>query len=65
MNKAEFLELFKQCVEDGNIVIGLEKGYEYHNYLDIYPRVIIKNIDNEEVYDSKSDLKDMGITINK
>lgn len=63
MDKEKFLEMFKQCIEDGNIVIGLEKDYDYDNYVDIYPRVFINNLNNEEIYDSGSKLKYMGFSI--
>ena len=63
MSKEQFLEMFRQCVEDGNIVIGLEKDYDYDNYVDIYPRIFINNLDNEEIYDSRNTFKHMGFNI--
>lgn len=63
MDKEKFLEMFAQCVKDGNIVLVLEENYEYDNYKDIYPRLFIYNSNNEEIYDSRDKFINMGVSV--
>ena len=43
MNKEEFLKLFKQCVEDGDIKIKLTDNLDYDGNRNIYTRASIKH----------------------
>ena len=54
MNKEEFLKLFKQCVEDGDIKIKLTDNLDYDGNRNIYTIVSIKTHEGEYT-DFKSD----------
>lgn len=62
-SKEEFLAIFQKCIEDGNIVIGLEKEYNYDSYINIYPTINIYNPKTKENYDSGEKFKYMSISI--
>ena len=54
MNKKEFLKLFKQCIEDGDIKIKLTDNLDYDGNRNIYTIVSIKTYEGEYI-DFKSD----------
>lgn len=63
MNKEEFLTMFRKCIEDGDIVIGLEKENDYDNYINIYPSINIYNSKIKESYNSEEMFRFVGISI--
>lgn len=65
MNKEEFLAMFKSCIEDNSITIGLEEEWDCDGYVNVYPVVNMYNQATEENYSSKEKFKYAGISIKK
>lgn len=60
MNKNEFLKMFNECVENGDIVIGLENE-RCHDGMHIYPTISIRNQETGEMNEKELDY--MGIIL--
>lgn len=63
ISKEDFLNMFQKCIEEGDIVIGLEKEYAYDNDIIVYPTISIYRSMEKENYDSGEKFRCMAISI--